>query len=167
MQNKRNISFYGVLASLALIASYVESLIPLPIPVPGIKLGLANAVVLVVLFLFGGREALFVSVTRILLSGFLFGNLSAVFYSLGGGLLSLLVMYLLFHTGKFGVFGISISGGVSHNLGQLFVASLVVDNFSLFYYFPVLLIAGVITGGVIGLVDHEILRRIGGKGRTL
>ena len=157
---RRNAALYGVLIALALIAAYVESLIPFPIPVPGIKLGLANVVVLTVLCLFGPREALAVSVVRIVLSGFLFGNLSAILYSLAGGLLSLLVMVLLRQTGKFGVPGISVAGGVFHNVGQLLAASLVVENFSLFYYFPVLLAAGVLTGGLIGLVVSEILKRL-------
>ncbi len=91
-KKKRSPAFYGSLAALALIASYVESLVPLPVPVPGIRLGLANAVVLAALELFGLREAFLVSVVRIVLAGFLFGNLSAVFYSLGGGLLSLAVI---------------------------------------------------------------------------
>ena len=103
--NKKSPAFYGVLASLALIASYVESLVPLP----GIRLGLANAVVLAVLELFGFREAFLVSVVRILLSGFLFGNLSSIFYSLGGGLLSLLLMNLLYKKGSFGTLGISMA----------------------------------------------------------
>lgn len=163
--NKKSPAFYGVLASLALIASYVESLVPLPVPVPGIRLGLANAVVLAVLELFGFREAFLVSVVRILLSGFLFGNLSSIFYSLGGGLLSLLLMNLLYNKkGSFGTLGISMAGGVAHNFGQLLVASLAVQNLSLFYYFPVLLGAGVLTGAVIGILDGEILKRIRKRG---
>ena len=162
--NKKSPAFYGVLASLALIASYVESLVPLPVPVPGIRLGLANAVVLAVLELFGFREAFLVSVVRILLSGFLFGNLSSIFYSLGGGLLSLLLMNLLYKKGSFGTLGISMAGGVAHNFGQLLVASPAVQNLSLFYYFPVLLGAGVLTGAVIGILDGEILKRIRKRG---
>ena len=126
--------------------------------------GLANAVVLAVLELFGFREAFLVSVVRILLSGFLFGNLSSIFYSLGGGLLSLLLMNLLYKKGSFGTLGISMAGGVAHNFGQLLVASLAVQNLSLFYYFPVLLGAGVLTGAVIGILDGEILKRIRKRG---
>ena len=154
-KKKRSPAFYGSLAALALIASYVESLVPLPVPVPGIRLALE---------LFGLREAFLVSVVRIVLAGFLFGNLSAVFYSLGGGLLSLAVMALLQKSGKFGCLGISMAGGVSHNLGQLLIGSLAVENFSLFYYFPVLFGAGVLTGAVIGSLDAEILKRIGKRG---
>ena len=101
---------------------------------------------------------------RILLSGFLFGNLSSIFYSLGGGLLSLLLMNLLYKKGSFGTLGISMAGGVAHNFGQLLVASLAVQNLSLFYYFPVLLGAGVLTGAVIGILDGEILKRIRKRG---
>lgn len=159
------VALYGLLIALALIVSYVEALVPLPIPVPGIKLGLANVVVLSVLCLFGVKQAFFVSLVRIVLSGFLFGNLSAILYGLAGGILSLLVMAFLQRTGKFSVVGISIAGGVAHNLGQLIMASLVVENVTLFSYAPVLLVAGVITGVLIGILDGEILKRIGRKGR--
>lgn len=160
---KRNAALYGVMIALALIASYIESLFPLPVPVPGIKLGLANVVVLTSLYLLGALAAIFVSVIRIVLSGFLFGNLSAILYSLGGSLLSLTVMYFLFRTKKFGFMGISVAGGAAHNLGQLIVASWVVENINLFYYFPVLLIAGVLTGAVIGILTGEICKRVSRK----
>lgn len=161
--NKKSPAFYGVLASLALIASYVESLVPLPVPVPGIRLGLANAVVLAVLELFGFREAFLVSVVRILLSGFLFGNLSSIFYSLGGGLLSLLLMNLLYKKGSFGTLGISMAGAWP-TISASFWWLPAVQNLSLFYYFPVLLGAGVLTGAVIGILDGEILKRIRKRG---
>ena len=161
---KRNVALYGVLITLALMASYVESLFPVPIPVPGIKLGLANAVTMAVLYLFGVGPTFFVSCIRIVVSGFLFGNVFAIIYSLGGGLLSLGVMCILHRMNVFSVVGVSVTGGVAHNMGQLIVACLVVQNGNLFYYFPVLLVAGVITGLVIGLVDQEILKRISGKG---
>lgn len=165
MERKKEMpAFSGVLAALALAASYIESLVPLPVPIPGIRLGLANSVVLVALELFGFWEAFLVSVVRILLAGFLFGNLSAIFYSLGGGILSLLVMTLLYKKGNFGTLGISMAGGVAHNFGQLLVGSLAVQNLSLFYYFPVLLGAGVLTGAVIGILDGEILKRIRKRG---
>ncbi len=164
---RRNTALYGMMIALALIASYVESLVPVPIPVPGIKLGLANVVTLSALILMGPKGALFVSVARIVLGGFLFGNLSAILYSLSGGLFSLGVMVLCERSGKFSIIGISVAGGVSHNIGQLCMASLVVWNGNLFYYLPVLLIAGAVTGVLIGIVDQEILKRISGKERDL
>lgn len=164
---RRTTALYGIMITLALIASYVESLVPLPIPVPGIKLGLANVVTLSALILMGSKAAFFISVARIVLAGFLFGNLSAILYSLSGGLVSLGVMALCHRSGKFSIIGISIAGGVSHNIGQLCMAALVVWNTNLFYYLPVLLIAGAVTGILIGMVDQEILKRISGKERYL
>lgn len=105
------------------------------------------------------RDALLLSVIRILLSGLIFGNMFSIFYSLGGGLLSLAVMVFLKKTGQFTVAGISIGGGASHNVGQLLVAMFVVQTYQVGYYLPVLLIAGVITGAVIGILSAEVLKR--------
>jgi len=93
------------------------------------------------------------------LSGLIFGNMFSIFYSLGGGLLSLAVMVFLKKTGQFTVAGISIGGGASHNVGQLLVAMFVVQTYQVGYYLPVLLIAGVITGAVIGILSAEVLKR--------
>ena len=154
------IAYLGVFLALALICSYVESLIPFYFGIPGVKLGLTNIVVVLLLYLVGAREALLISVARVLLAGFLFGNMFSIIYSLAGALLSFAVMALLKNTGKFGVLPISISGGIFHNVGQLIVAMLVVETFSVGYYFPVLLVAGLITGLVIGIVSAEMLKRI-------
>ena len=97
-----------------------------------------------------------------LLSGFLFGNYFSIIYSLAGALLSLSVMALLKRAGGFSIVGISIAGGVFHNIGQLFVAMIVVEMFSVAYYVPVLLVAGLLTGGVIGILAREILKRLAG-----
>lgn len=109
----------------------------------------------------GGKDALLLSVTRIVLSGFFFASLFSILYSLAGGLLSLAVMVILKKRGSFSVFGVSMAGGVFHNVGQLIVAMLVVETFSVAYYVPVLLIAGVITGFIIGVVANEMLKRLG------
>lgn len=153
-------AYFGVLTALALIFSYVETLIPVSFGVPGIKLGLANLVTVIVLYKTGWREALLLQVVRILLAGFLFGNLFSILYSLAGGILSLTVMALLARTGRLGVPGVSVAGGVSHNTGQLLVAMAVVETYRVGYYLPVLLIAGVATGCVIGIVSGEVLKRI-------
>lgn len=100
------------------------------------------------------------SIVRILLSGFLFGNYFSILYSLAGGLLSLVVMALLKKMGDFSVMGISMAGGVSHNVGQLVVAMLVVETFSVGYYLPVLLVAGLVTGFLIGVAAGEMLKRL-------
>lgn len=156
---KNKVAVFGVFTSLALILSYVELLIPINFGIPGMKLGLANLLVVILLYKGCPRDALLLSVIRILLSGLIFGNMFSIFYSLGGGLLSLAVMVFLKKTGQFTVAGISIAGGASHNVGQLLVAMFVVQTYQVGYYLPVLLIAGVITGAVIGILSAEVLKR--------
>lgn len=156
---KNKVAVFGVFTSLALILSYVELLIPINFGIPGMKLGLANLLVVILLYKGCPRDALLLSVIRILLSGLIFGNMFSIFYSLGGGLLSLAVMVFLKKTGQFTVAGISIGGGASHNVGQLLIAMFVVQTYQVGYYLPVLLIAGVITGAVIGILSAEVLKR--------
>lgn len=157
---RSKVAYFGVFTALGLIFSYVESLIPIQLGIPGVKLGLANLVIVIAIYKMGLKESLLLSVTRIVLSGFIFANLFSIIYSLAGGLLSLAVMWNLKKRDGFSVVGISIAGGVSHNIGQLFIAMVVVESFSVSYYIPVLLVAGVITGFVIGLVAGEMLKRL-------
>lgn len=157
---KHKVAYFGVFASLAMIFSYVESLIPFQIGIPGVKLGLANLIVVIALYKMGIKEAFFVSVIRIVLSGFLFANLFSIIYSLAGGMVSLAVMAFLKSRRSFSVFGISMAGGVAHNIGQIVVAMLVVETFSVAYYIPVLLVAGLATGFVIGIVANAMLKRL-------
>ncbi|MCM1256607.1 MAG: Gx transporter family protein [Roseburia sp.] len=158
---KRNTAYLGMYLALALICSYVESLIPFYFGIPGVKLGLTNIVVVLLLYTLGAKEAFGVSVMRILLAGFLFGNPFSILYSLSGGILSFLVMYLLKRTKKLKVITVSVAGGLAHNIGQLFVAAFVVENYHVLYYLPVLLIAGFVTGFLIGILSQEIIFRIG------
>lgn len=160
MRNKA--AYFGVFTALALIFGYVEMLIPIHFGVPGIKLGLANLMIVIMLYKSGPKDALLLSVVRIVLSGFLFGNLFAILYSLAGGILSLAVMAVLKRRGTFSVMGVSIAGGVFHNIGQLAVAMAVVETYRVGYYLPVLLIAGMVTGMLIGIVSNEVLKRIQG-----
>lgn len=157
---KNRAAYFGVFTALALIFSYVETLIPINFGIPGVKLGLANLIIVIVLYQTGWREALLLSVTRIVLAGFLFGSLFSILYSLAGGLLSLAVMAFIKRYKGFSVIGISIAGGVSHNVGQLAVAMLAVSTWQIGYYLPVLLIAGLLTGALIGFVSREVLKRI-------
>ena len=157
---KNRAAYFGVFTALALIFSYVEMLIPIQFGIPGIKLGLANLLIVIMLYKCGVKEALMLSVVRIVLAGFIFGNMFSIIYSLAGGILSLAVMALLKGRGSFSVTGVSIAGGVFHNIGQLLVAMLVVETYKVGYYLPVLLIAGVITGALIGIVSGEVLRRL-------
>lgn len=156
----KKVAYFGVFTALALIFSYVEALIPFHIGIPGIKLGLANLIVVIALYKMGAKEAFCLSVVRIVLSGFLFANLFSIIYSLAGGVLSLAVMVLLKKCGTFSVYGVSMAGGVFHNIGQIMVAMAVVESFSVAYYIPVLLVAGILTGLVIGIVAGEMLKRL-------
>ena len=153
-------AYLGVFTALAMIFSYLESRIPLPIGIPGIKLGLANLLIVVALYKIGTREAFAISVVRIVLSGFIFANLFSIIYSLAGGILSFVVMYLLKKRGTFSVYGVSLAGGVFHNIGQMLIAMLIVETASVAYYAPVLMIAGVITGLIIGAAANEIIKRL-------
>ena len=157
---KNRVAYFGVFTALALIFSYVETLIPVNLGIPGVKLGLANLIIAVALYKMRLSEAYLLSVVRILLAGFIFGNYFSIIYSLAGGLLSLTVMALLKKWGGFSLQGISIAGGVFHNIGQLIVAAVVVETFSVTYYFPVLLVAGLLTGLVIGIVAEMMLKRL-------
>ena len=157
---KRKTAYIGMFLSVALICSYIETLIPFYFGVPGVKLGLANIVVVVMLYCVGAKEAFFVSLLRILLSGFLFGNPFSILYSLSGGLLSFAVMFFLKRTDRLHVMSVSVAGGISHNIGQLLLASAVVENYRLFYYAPVLLAAGFATGLLIGALAQEIIVRV-------
>lgn len=151
-------AFYGMLVALAFIFSYIEVLIPFNFGIPGIKLGLANIVVIVALYTFGAKDAFVISCIRILLVGFTFGNLFSMLYSVAGGMLSWLVMCSLKRMKGFSVIGISIAGGISHNVGQIVVAAIVLKTVALGYYLPFLLIAGMITGLLIGVLGHIIIR---------
>lgn len=150
----------GMLVALAFIFSYIESLLPTSVGIPGIKIGLANMVVIVTLYTMGAAPAFALSLVRIVLTGFTFGNLASMVYSLGGGMLSLLVMVIARKTKLFSVTGVSVLGAVFHNVGQIIVAALVIENSSLFYYLPVLMISGVAFGIIIGVVGAMLIKRL-------
>lgn len=158
--NHKETAYLGLFAAIAIIFGYVESLIPFFAGIPGMKLGLANLAVLFILEKYSWKEAALVSTVRILVIGFLFGNMFSILYSLAGAALSLTVMTLMKRFSGFSILGVSVAGGVSHNIGQLIVASLIVENTSLLYYAPVLLISGVATGLLIGFLTGEITKRI-------
>lgn len=155
--NSRKVAQYGLFAALAILMGYVEMLIPLPLLVPGMKLGLANVIIVIVLYHMGAKAAFFISLVRVLLSGLLFQGFAGLLYSLAGALLSLAVMVLLKKTGKVSITGVSVMGGVFHNVGQIIVAAAVVENIKMAYYLPFLLVTGVVTGFVIGAVARMAL----------
>ena len=157
---KSKVAYFGVFTALALIFSYVETLIPIQFGIPGVKLGLANLIIVIALYRMKLSEAYLLSIVRVLLAGFIFGNYFSIIYSLAGGILSLTVMALLRKKGGFSVIGVSIAGGVFHNIGQLIVASVIVETFIVMYYVPVLLIAGLVTGLLIGIASDGMLKRL-------
>ena len=143
-----------------MILSYVEAMVPMPVPIPGIKLGLANLVILLAIYRLGFKYALAINCIRIFVTGLLFTGVFGILYSLAGGLLSLLVMYLLYRTGIFSMVGVSMAGGVAHNLGQLLTACLIMSNIRLMSYFAVLLFAGIGSGILMGIVAWLVCQRL-------
>lgn len=157
---KRKTAYLGLFAAVAIIFGYVESMLPVFVSVPGVKLGIANLVTMLMIYLYSWREAAAISVVRIFVIGFMFGNLFSIAYSLAGACISLIVMLLLKRAGGFSLVGVSIAGGVAHNVGQILVAIGIVENFSLMYYLPVLLVSGTITGLLVGVLANQVFVRI-------
>ncbi|HIU87633.1 MAG TPA: Gx transporter family protein [Candidatus Avilachnospira avistercoris] len=157
---EKSIAFYGVTLSLALVLSYVESLLPMSLGVPGAKLGLANLMTVFLLYTAGARAAFSISAARIMLSGFMFGNMFAILYSSMGFLFSFLSMLLLKRSGRFGTVGVSMAGGVMHNVGQLICAAFIAGGYVLMYL-PALLLAGIIAGLLIGALGAYMIKRVG------
>lgn len=155
----------GMLVALAFVLSYIETLIPINLGIPGAKLGLANLVVMVALYTLGTKEAFALSMVRILLTGLTFSSMAAMLYSFAGGILSFVVMALVKKTKLFSAMGVSVLGGIAHNAGQIFVAMWVLDTATLIYYLPVLAITGIVSGTVIGLLAVLVIRRVSGIAR--
>ena len=156
----RRVALDGILVALAMIFSYIETFIPFNFGVPGIKLGLANLVVLLGLTFLPAVDVLLISVVRIVLSSLLFGNVMSLWYSLAGGLLSFLCMWLLTRREGYSIIGMSMAGGVMHNVGQIITAAIIVKTLQLTWYLPVLLVAGLVTGAIIGTVARLLMPRV-------
>ena len=151
---------YGLLTALALILSWLEAQIPAFFAVPGMKLGLANLAVVAALYLRGPRCAAAVSLLRIVLVSVLFGNAAALAYSLAGGIVSALVMILLFRSGRFGPVAVSAAGGAAHVTAQLAVAAVLMGTSALGWYLPVLWFTGTAAGALIGFLGGELCRAL-------
>lgn len=156
----KKLTFSALMAALALIFSYIEVLIPFNFGIPGIKLGIANLVVIIALYYLGAGYAFTINLIRVSVAGLLFNGLFGFCYSMAGALLSFGAMLLAKRTGLFSVTGVSICGGVFHNLGQILVATFLVSSLKMFAYFPVLIISGVISGCIIGVISWLILQRL-------
>lgn len=158
--NTKKLTFLSVCVALAMILSYIESLIPPLVAVPGIKIGLANTVSLFLLYTYGAREAAAVSFIRVCLSALLFGSTVSFIYSLSGAVLSLLGMIILKRIPIFTVLATSVSGAVLHNAAQIIVACLIMENASIAYYLPVLIISGTIAGVAIGALGALLTKKL-------
>lgn len=155
----RKIAQTGMLVAVAFVLSWLESMLPLQVGY-GIKLGLSNIVVMLALYNCSVKEAFGIALIRILLVGFTFGNLSIMLYSLAGGMLSFVVMVFLKRTDKFSVYGVSVAGGVCHNIGQILVALAVLRTSRLVYYLPVLMLSGCVAGVFIGFAAGVLIKRL-------
>ena len=156
----KRLALSSMFAALALIFSYIEAILPFSVGIPGVKLGIANLVVIIALYEMGLRYAFTINVIRIFVAGLLFNGLFGAVYSLAGGLLSLLIMWLLKKTGLFSMIGVSMAGGVVHNMGQLLIASAIVSDLRMFLYFPVLMFSGIASGIAIGFVSCVIDKKL-------
>ena len=153
----------GVLGALALVLSYIETFIPLPVPVPGIKLGLANVVVLVALEVLDVKSAAAVALVKVLAAGFLFGTPIMLAYSGGGTVLAFAVMALLSRIRSLSVVPVAIAGAVFHNVGQLAVAMLILGTPAVWATAPVLVVAACITGALSGAATAYTLDCLAGE----
>ncbi|MBE6904263.1 MAG: Gx transporter family protein [Ruminococcaceae bacterium] len=156
----KKLALISVITALCMIISYVEFLFPFSFAVPGIKLGLSNIVVLFSLVCLGKKEAFVILFLKIALNSLLFTGISSFLFSFMGGVLSFLIMVILHKLRFFSVIGISAAGGVFHNIGQLVAASIVTKSLAVFYYFPVLLIVGTITGTLTGFICSLLIKKI-------
>ena len=160
MEKAKQISLSAVLIALALALSYTERFIPLQlvIPLPGIKLGLANIVTLVALYLFKTRYAFFILIPRCIFGALFGGGITGLMFSLTGGILALLAMAVLQRIGIFSVYGVSILGAAVHNMGQILVAMVLMNSVYVGAYLPYLLILAIMTGMITGGMCAGILK---------
>lgn len=162
MSNKsKTVAFYGLFIALAIILAYVEVLLPPLFPaVPGIKMGLPNIIIVFLLYRRSAKSAIGVSLMRILLVSMLFGNAMALIYSLAGGILSLFIMILFRRLNFLSTVGVSVVGGVAHNVGQIVTAMLLLQTAELGYYLVVLTVSGIIAGVFVGLCGFALIKKI-------
>ena len=156
----QKLTVMALTTAIALVLSFIESQIPAFVAVPGVKMGLANIAIVYALYRLGWKEAAIISLIRVVLVSLLFGSAASFLYSLAGAVLSLLGMALLKKTGKFTEIVVSVAGGVLHNIGQIAMASIILETDARRYYLPFLLVSGILAGVVIGLISGILIRRI-------
>ena len=159
-KSAHKVALYGTMTALAMIFGYIEHLIPFSIGIYGIKLGLANIAVVIMLYTVSPIAAFAINMLRILLCGVLFGNIFSLVYSLTGGVFSFIAMLIAKKLFKFSCVGVSIIGGITHNMGQLLAAAVLLDQLKIMFYFPVLLVSGAVAGALIGMISLPVSSRI-------
>ena len=130
----KDVAVIGVLAAFGAILSYIEAILSFSTGIPGVKIGLANIAVVVALYMYGSKNAFMINIVRIIVVGLLFGNAFSMVFSAAGAIISFVVMVLFKKTNRFSILGVSTVGGVAHNIGQIMIAALVVDSYSVIYY---------------------------------
>ena len=148
----KKVAYYGIFASLAILMGYIEGIFPMPFPIPGIKLGLSNVIVLMALYIMDEKTAFGVSIIRVFVSALLFRGFLGLWYSLAGAMLSFIVMVIAKRTNKLSTVGVSVLGGIFHNVGQIVIACIILGRTAVVYLLPILMVSGIITGFVIGVL---------------
>ncbi|SHI34050.1 Gx transporter family protein [Parasporobacterium paucivorans] len=156
----KRISYLSMFTAFAIILSYIEVILPFNFGIPGVKLGLANLVVVIVLFNIGPREAMLINIVRIFIIALLFGNPFSLLFSFAGAFISFVFMFLAMKSKLFSIIAVSVVGGVTHNIAQIVIASLVVETYGILYYLPVLIIAGFVTGLVLGIIANLFQNKV-------
>ena len=160
MKRNQKIALLGISVSIAIVLSYIEAIIPSFVPIPGVKIGLANIAIMFIMYKLDILSATIVSAVRLVTVFLIFGGLVPFLYSVAGAALSLLVMYLMKRFTPFSEIGVSVAGGVSHNVAQIIVAIFMFSTGSLIYYLPVLLLSGTISGVLIGIISGILITKI-------
>ena len=160
MRSKKRLVMLSVIVAVGMVLSYIEARMPPFVAIPGVKLGLANTATVFALYMLGVSDAALVSILRVTLSSMLFGSTLSLFYSLVGALFSFAIMLVCRYALRFSPIGVSALGGVFHNLGQTVTAAIVLKSLGVFFYFPVLIISGILAGVLIGTVSGMIVKRL-------
>jgi len=149
----------GMLLALALVLSYLETLIPIMVAVPGVKIGLANIITIFLLYRMNSRSTFLFMSVRVVLSGLLFSGVSGILFSFSGGVFCILIMSLLKRFSVFSILGVSMAGAIFHNIGQIIIAVFVMENIHIAYYLPVLCVFGTLSGLLTGYLSYNIMKR--------
>ena len=159
MNKTQKLTFISVLVAQALVLHIFERMIPVPFISPGAKLGLSNIITVIALYTLGFKDTFMIILVKIILAALLVSSISGLLYSLSGGMLSFIAMYFIKQAGKdnISIIGVSIVGAFFHNVGQIIIAALVIQNINMVLYFPVLAIAGIGTGFFVGVTSYYLL----------